>query len=72
LARQFQLIVEAQIARFDLCTRTEFEAQARVLERALVRVAELEARATVLEQGVLEQGALEQGALEQGQAKLGT
>lgn len=46
----FRRVLKEQLARLDLSSRSEFEAQERVVERLLQRIAELEARVVALEQ----------------------
>lgn len=50
LELHFRRVLQEQLARLDLSTRNEFEAQGRVLERVQQRVAELEQRVVALEQ----------------------
>jgi hypothetical protein len=50
LELHFRRVLQEQLARLDLCSRTEFDAQARVLARTQQRLGELEARVVVLEQ----------------------
>ena len=49
LETHFKTILQQQLARLDLCSRQEFDAQERVLARAQERLAQLEARIAVLE-----------------------
>ena len=46
----FRAALQGTASRFDLTSRSEFDVQAKVLERARARIAELEARLTMLEQ----------------------
>lgn len=46
----FRRVLQEQLARLDLCGRSEFEAQGRVLERLQRQLAEAEARLVALEQ----------------------
>ena len=46
----FRRVLQEQLARLDLCSRSEFEAQGRVLERLQRQLAEAEARLVALEQ----------------------
>lgn len=50
LEMHFRRVLQEQLARLDLCSRTEFDAQAKVLERTRQRLSELEARVVQLEQ----------------------
>lgn len=50
LELHFRRVLHEQLTRLDLCSRTEFDAQGRVLERVQQRVAELERRVVALEQ----------------------
>lgn len=43
-------VLHEQLGRLDLCSRSEFEAQQRVLERLQLRLAEFEARVVAMEQ----------------------
>ena len=49
LEMHFRRVLQAQLVRLDLCSRGEFETQARVLAHTRQRLAELEARVAVLE-----------------------
>ena len=46
----FRRVLQEQLARLELCSRTDFDAQQRVLAHTQQRLAELEARVVVLEQ----------------------
>lgn len=46
---QLQAVLQAQLSKLDLCSRRDFEVQAKVLERTRERLQLLEARAAVLE-----------------------
>lgn len=50
LELHFRRVLQEQLARLDLCSRTEFDAQARALARTRQQLMELEARVVVLEQ----------------------
>ena len=50
LEANFRAALQGAAGRFDLTSRSEFDVQAKVLERARVRITELEARMAVLEQ----------------------
>ncbi len=50
LEANFRAALQGAAGRFDLTSRSEFDVQAKVLERARTRIAELEARMAVLEQ----------------------
>ena len=50
LELHFRRVLQEQLVRLDLCSRSEFEAQARVLAHTRQRLAELETRVAVLEQ----------------------
>jgi BMFP domain-containing protein YqiC len=50
LELHFRRVLQEQFARLDLCSRSDFDAQSRVLERAQARLAALEARLVALEQ----------------------
>lgn len=50
LEANFRTVLQSTASRFDLTSRSEFEVQAKVLERARARIAELEARMTQLEE----------------------
>lgn len=49
LETNFRTVLRANLARLDLVTRDEFDAQTRVLERARVQLEALEARLAELE-----------------------
>jgi ubiquinone biosynthesis accessory factor UbiK len=50
LEANFRAAVQSAAGRFDLATRSEFDVQAKVLERSRQRIAELEARLAALEE----------------------
>jgi BMFP domain-containing protein YqiC len=50
LEANFRAALQGAAGRFDLTSRSEFEVQAKVLERARARIAELEARMAALEE----------------------
>ena len=50
LEANFRAALQGTASRFDLTSRSEFDVQAKVLERARARIAELEARLGALEQ----------------------
>ena len=50
LEAHFRLVMQSQLAKLDLTTRDEFAVQAKVLERARLKVEQLEARVAALEQ----------------------
>lgn len=50
LEANFRAALQGAAGRFDLTSRTEFEVQSKVLERARARIAELEARMALLEE----------------------
>ncbi len=45
----FRAVLQSGLAKLDLTTRTEFDVQAKVLERARARIDELEQRIAILE-----------------------
>jgi ubiquinone biosynthesis accessory factor UbiK len=49
LESNFRAVLRERLARLDLVTRDEFEAQARVLERTRARLEALEAKLAALE-----------------------
>jgi ubiquinone biosynthesis accessory factor UbiK len=49
LEANFRAALQGAAGRFDLATRSEFDVQAKVLERSRERIAQLEARLAVLE-----------------------
>lgn len=49
LETNFRAVLRANLARLDLVTRDEFDAQARVLERTRAKLDALEAQVAVLE-----------------------
>lgn len=51
LERNLKAMLAAGLARMDLVTREEFEAQTRVLERTRAKLTELEARLAGIEKG---------------------
>jgi BMFP domain-containing protein YqiC len=50
LELHFRRVLQEQLVRLNLCSRTEFDAQARALAHTRQRLSELEARVVVLEQ----------------------
>ena len=50
LEANFRAALQGAAGRFDLTSRSEFDVQAKVLERARARITELDARMAVLEQ----------------------
>jgi hypothetical protein len=50
----FRAVLQASLGKLDLTTRSEFDVQARVLERTRARLDELEQRVATLEQRVTE------------------
>ena len=50
----FRAVLQASLGKLDLTTRSEFEVQARVLERTHARVELLEQRIATLEQRIME------------------
>lgn len=46
----FRAVLQSSLGRLDLATRTEFDVQATLLERAQARIEQLERRLTLLEQ----------------------
>lgn len=50
LEANFRAALQGAAGRFDLASRSEFDVQAKVLERAQARIAELEKRLSALEQ----------------------
>jgi len=51
LERNLKAMLAAGLARLDLVTREEYDAQTRVLERTRAKLAELEARLDAIEKG---------------------
>jgi ubiquinone biosynthesis accessory factor UbiK len=49
LEANFRAAVQSAAGRYDLATRSEFDVQAKVLERSRERIAQLEARLAALE-----------------------
>jgi BMFP domain-containing protein YqiC len=49
LEGNFKAILQSQLSKLDLVTRTEFDVQAAILERTRANLAELEARLKDLE-----------------------
>jgi ubiquinone biosynthesis accessory factor UbiK len=49
LESHFRAVLQGQLARLDLASRTEFSVQTKVLERARTKVEQLEARVSALE-----------------------
>lgn len=52
LEANFRAALQGAATRFDLASRSEFDVQSRVLERARERIAQLEARLQQLEERV--------------------
>jgi ubiquinone biosynthesis accessory factor UbiK len=50
LEANFRAALQGAAGRFDLATRSEFDVQTKVLERARQRIAQLEARLAALEE----------------------
>ncbi len=50
LEANFRAVVQGAASQLDLATRSEFDVQARLLERARERIAQLESRLGALEQ----------------------
>jgi ubiquinone biosynthesis accessory factor UbiK len=50
LETNFRAALQSAAGRFDLATRSEFDVQAKVLERSRQRIAQLEARLAALEE----------------------
>jgi ubiquinone biosynthesis accessory factor UbiK len=50
LEAHFRSVLQQQLTRLDLCSRHEFDAQARVLARTQERLSQLEAKIVLLEQ----------------------
>lgn len=50
LELHFKAVLREQLARLDLCSRSDFDAQARLLARTQERLNQVEARLVVLEQ----------------------
>jgi BMFP domain-containing protein YqiC len=55
LENNFRAVLQSTLGKLDLTTRTEFDVQARVLERTRTRVEELERRLAELEQRLAQQ-----------------
>ncbi len=51
LESNFRAVLRGSLAKMDLVTRDEFDAQSKVLERTRARLADLEARLAQLERG---------------------
>lgn len=49
LEANFRAALQSAAGRYDLATRSEFDVQAKVLERSRERIAQLEARLAALE-----------------------
>jgi hypothetical protein len=49
LENHFRAVLQGQLERLDLTSRTEFSVQSKVLERARTKVEQLEARVSALE-----------------------
>lgn len=54
MERNFRAVLQSALGHLDLATRADFDVQARLLERAQQRVAQLEARVASLEHRVRE------------------
>jgi ubiquinone biosynthesis accessory factor UbiK len=54
IENNFRAVLQSSLARLELTTRTDFEVQARVLERTRARLELLEARLATLEQRLKE------------------
>jgi BMFP domain-containing protein YqiC len=54
----FRAVLQANLSKLDLTTRSEFDVQAKLLERTRLRLEQLELRVATLEKRVLE---LEEG-----------
>jgi BMFP domain-containing protein YqiC len=54
LEGNFRAVLQSGFAKLELTTRTEFEVQAKVLERTRARLEQLEARLATLEQRLKE------------------
>lgn len=54
LESHFRAVLQGQLTRLDLTSRTEFSVQAKVLERARTKVDQLEARVIALERRLSE------------------
>jgi BMFP domain-containing protein YqiC len=54
MERNFRAVLQSALGHLDLATRADFDVQARLLERAQQRVAQLEARVVSLEHQVRE------------------
>lgn len=50
LEANFRAVLQGAAGRFDLATRSEFDVQAKVLERSRQRIAQLEGRLAALEE----------------------
>ncbi len=50
----FRAVLQASLGKLDLITRSEFEVQARVLERTRSQLEQLEQRVAALEQRIVE------------------
>jgi BMFP domain-containing protein YqiC len=55
IENNFRAVLQSTLGKLELTTRTEFDVQARVLERTRLRVEELERRLAALEQRLAEQ-----------------
>lgn len=49
--KNFRALLTAGLARLDVVTREEFDVQAKLLQRTLEKLAQLEARVAALERG---------------------
>jgi ubiquinone biosynthesis accessory factor UbiK len=54
LESNFRAVLQANLGKLDLTTRSEFEVQTRVLERTRAALEQLEQRTRVLEQRIAE------------------
>lgn len=54
MERNFRAVLQSALGHLDLATRADFDVQARLLERAQQRVAQLETRVVSLEHQVRE------------------
>jgi len=49
---QFKQILQSQLSKLDLVSRQEFDIQAKLLEQAVLKIAELEKKVVQLEQEI--------------------
>ncbi|MFO1265508.1 MAG: accessory factor UbiK family protein [Steroidobacteraceae bacterium] len=54
MERNFRAVLQSALGHLDLATRSDFDVQAKLLERSQQRVAQLEARVAALEHQVRE------------------